>query len=147
MNITTDIIVGFPSETKEDFEKTLDVARMVEFDSAFMFRYSVREGTKAALLEDDVPEEEKLSRLHVLIDLQKEISGKKNQRLVGKTFEVLVDDRSRRTPTKWKGKTRTNKTVVLEGDEDLPGRIVPVTVNEADGFTLFGKQQEKVHAG
>jgi tRNA-2-methylthio-N6-dimethylallyladenosine synthase len=146
-SITTDVIVGFPAETEEDFKKTLDVVGRVEFDSAFMFRYSVREGTKAALLEDDVPEEKKLKRLHVLIDLQKGISRKKNQRLVGKTFEVLVDDRSRRTSSKWKGKTKSNKTVVLEGDEDILGEIVPVTINEADGFTLFGKQQERVHAG
>jgi tRNA-2-methylthio-N6-dimethylallyladenosine synthase len=146
-SITTDIIVGFPTEREEDFEKTLDVVRRVEFDSAFMFRYSVREGTKAALLEDDVPEKEKLRRLHVLIDLQKEISRKKNRRLIGKTFEILVDDRSRRTSSKWKGKTKSNKTVVFEGDEDVLGEIVPVTINDADGFTLFGKQQEKVHAG
>ena len=145
-SITTDIIVGFPTETEDDFEKTLRVVRKVEFDSAFMFRYSVREGTKAALLEEDVPEEKKLKRLHVLIDLQKEISRKKNQRLAGKTFDVLVDDRSRRTSSKWKGKTKSNKTVVLEGDEDVLGEIVPVTINEADGFTLFGKQNERVHA-
>ena len=147
VSVTTDIIVGFPSESEEDFERTLDMAREVEFDSAFMFRYSVREGTKAALLNDDVPEEEKLRRLHVLIDLQKEISRKKNRRLVGKTFDVLVDDRSRRTSSKWKGKTRSNKTVVLEGDEEVLGEIVQVTINEADGFTLFGGQQERVHAG
>ena len=145
-SITTDIIVGFPTETEEDFERTLDMVREVEFDSAFMFRYSVREGTKAALLDDDVPEEVKLRRLHVLIDLQKGISLKKNQRLVGKTFDVLVDDRSRRTPGKWKGKTNGNKTVVLEGDDDILGQIVRVTINEADGFTLFGKQREKVCA-
>jgi tRNA-2-methylthio-N6-dimethylallyladenosine synthase len=147
VSITTDMIVGFPTETEEDFRKTLEVVGKVEFDSAFMFRYSVREGTKAALLDDDVPEEKKLSRLHVLIDLQKEISRKKNQRLVGKTFDVLVDDRSRRISSKWKGKTKSNKTVVLKGDVDILGEIVPVTINEADGFTLFGKQRETVHAG
>ena len=146
-SITTDLIVGFPTETEGDFERTLEMVKEVRFDSAFMFRYSVREGTKAALLDDNLPEEEKLRRLHLLIDLQKEISGEKNARLVGKTLEVLVDDRSRRTPGRWKGKTRTNKTVVLEGDEDVLGEIVPVTINEADGFTLFGKQQERVHAG
>jgi tRNA-2-methylthio-N6-dimethylallyladenosine synthase len=146
-SITTDIIVGFPTETEEEFEKTLSLVRDVEFDSAFMFRYSVREGTKAALLEDDIPEKEKLRRLHLLIDLQKEIALKKNQHLVGKTLDVLVDDRSRRTPGKWKGKTRSNKTVVLEGGDDILGRIIPVAINEADGFTLFGKQREKVCAG
>jgi len=145
VSLTTDVIVGFPFETEEDFEKTLDLMRKVEFDSAFMFRYSVREGTKAALLDDDVPEEEKLSRLHVLIDLQKEISRRKNQRLVGKTSDVLVDDRSRRTPSKWKGKARSNKTVILEGDEDLLGKIVSVKINEGDSFTLFGSASMVYH--
>ena len=140
VSLTTDVIVGFPTETKEDFEKTLDMMKKVEFDSAFMFRYSVREGTKAASFADDVPEEEKLERLHILIKLQKEISKKKNQRLLGKTFQVLVDDKSRRDRDKWKGKTKTNKTVIIEksGNEDVLGKIVTVKIDEADSFTLFG---------
>jgi len=146
VSLSTDIIVGFPTETKQDFEKTLDMVRKVEFDSAFMFRYSEREGTKAASFVDDVPEEEKLGRLHILIKLQKEISKKKNLRLLGKTFQVLVDGKSRKDKDKWKGKTKSNKTVIVEGNgsEDVLGKIVFVKINEADSFTLFGTLQEQV---
>jgi len=142
VSLSTDIIVGFPTETREDFERTLDMMKKVEFDSAFMFRYSVREGTKAASFVDDVPEEEKLGRLHILIGLQKEISKKKNLRLLGKTFQVLVDERSRKDKDKWKGKTKSNKTVIVEGNEDVLGKIVTVKINDADSFTLFGTLQE-----
>ena len=138
VSLTTDVIVGFPMETEEDFQKTLEMMKNVEFDSAFMFRYSVREGTKAASLIDDVLEEEKLRRLYELIELQKEISKKKNQRFVGKVIQVLVDEKSRRDKNKWKGKTRTNHTVIIDGNEDILGKIVSVTVKDADSFTLFG---------
>lgn len=140
VSLSTDVIVGFPTETEEDFKKTLDMVKKVEFDSAFMFRYSKREGTKAATFVDDVPEEEKLERLHILIELQKEISKKKNQRLLGKTFQVLVDERSRKDKDKWKGKIKSNKTVIIEGNanKDVLGKIVSVKINEADSFTLFG---------
>lgn len=138
VSLSTDVIAGFPTETKEDFKKTLDIMKKVKFDSAFMFRYSIRVGTKAASLIDDVPEEEKLERLHVLIKLQKEISKKKNQKLLGKTFQVLVDDKSKRDKNRWKGKTKTNKTVIIEGDRNLLGKIVSVKINGADSFTLFG---------
>ena len=150
VSLSTDIIVGFPSETEADFEKTLEVMRKVEFDSAFMFRYSIREGTKAASFVDDVPEKEKLRRLYTVIKLQKDISGRKNRDLVGKTFQILVDERSKRDENKWKGKTRTNKTVVVDGDANLLGKIVIVKIDEADTFTLFGShtsKPEKVKTG
>jgi tRNA-2-methylthio-N6-dimethylallyladenosine synthase len=143
--LSTDVIVGFPTESQEDFQRTLEVMNKVQFDSAFMFRYSIREGTKAALLKDDVPEKEKLERLHSIIQLQKEISDTKNQRLLGKSLEVLVDDRSRRTERKWKGKTKTNKTVIIQGKEELLGKIVSVTIKEADSFTLFGSPEMKLN--
>jgi len=111
----------------------------VEFDSAFMFRYSVREGTKAASFPDDVSEEVKLKRLHTLIELQKQVSKRKNQRMVGKTFKVLVDEKSRRDKERWKGKTRTNRTVVIEADKDILGTIPAVKIYDADSFTLFGR--------
>lgn len=138
VSLSTDLIVGFPTETGKDFEKTLDMMREVKFDSAFMFRYSVREETKAATFVDDVPEEEKLDRLYAMIQLQKEISHSKNQKLLGKTLQVLVDERSKRDESKWKGKTRSNKTVIIETGEDLLGKIVLVKIDEADSFTLFG---------
>lgn len=150
VSLSTDIIVGFPSETEADFEKTPEVMRKVQFDSAFMFRYSIREGTKAASFVDDVPEDEKLSRLHTVIQLQKDISGRKNRELVGKTFEILVDERSKRDENKLKGKTKSNKTVIIEGDKNLLGRIVSVKIDDADSFTLFGShasKPEKVKSG
>ena len=138
VSLTTDVIVGFPTENEEDFQKTLETMKKVEFDSAFMFRYSVREGTKAVSLINDVLEEEKLKRLYELIELQKGISQKKNQRFVGKVIQVLVDEKSRRDKSKWKGKTRTNHTVIIDGNEDIWGKIVSVTVKDVDSFTLFG---------
>jgi tRNA-2-methylthio-N6-dimethylallyladenosine synthase len=143
LNLTTDLIVGFPSETEEDFQQTLEMVEKAEFDSAFTFRYSVREGTKAASFPDDIPEKVKLERLYTLIELQKEVSKKKNQRLVGKSLRVLVDEVSRRDKERWKGKTRNNKTVVLEADKDILGTIAWVKIHDADSFTLFGKLEEQ----
>ncbi len=138
VSLTTDVIVGFPTETEDDFQKTQEMMKNVGFDSAFLFRYSVREGTKAAFLTDNVLEEEKLRRLYTLIELQKKISQKKNQRFVGKVIQVLVDEKSRRDQNKWKGKTRTNHTVIIERNENILGKIVSVKISEVDSFTLFG---------
>ena len=142
LSLTTDLIVGFPSETEEDFQQTLNMVQKVEFDSAFMFRYSVREGTKAASFPDDIPEKVKLERLHTLIELQKQVSKRKNQRMVGKSLKVLVDGVSRRDKERWKGKTRTNKTVVIEADRGILGTIASVKIHDADSFTLFGRSEK-----
>jgi len=138
LSLTTDLIVGFPGETLDDFNQTLEMVGKIEFDSSFMFRYSPREKTRAAKLADDVPEDEKLRRLKILIDLQKEISKRKNRRIIGGIEEVLIDGRSRRDETEWKGKSRTNKTVIVKSDNDLSGSIVKVRVLDADSWTLFG---------
>jgi tRNA-2-methylthio-N6-dimethylallyladenosine synthase len=140
LSLTTDLIVGFPTEDEEDFQQTLNMVEKVEFDSAFMFRYSIREGTKAASFPDDVYEEVKLKRLHTLIELQKQTSKRKNQEMVGKILEVLVDEVSRRDKNKQKGKTRNNKTVVIEAEKDTLGTITTVEICGADSFTLFGKR-------
>jgi tRNA-2-methylthio-N6-dimethylallyladenosine synthase len=145
LNLTTDLIVGFPGEREEDFQKTKEMVERIEFDSAFMFKYSPREGTKAFFLEDDVPEEEKSKRLQTLIEIQKNISRKKNQRLIDTTEEVLIDGKSKRDKLKWKGKGRSNKTMIIpkeKNDNDLLGEIVTVKITEADSFTLFGKVEE-----
>jgi len=144
LSLTTDLIVGFPGEKEEDFQKTLEMVEKIEFDSAFMFKYSPREGAKAFLLEDDVPKEVKIKRLQTLIDLQKKIARKKNQRLLGKNEEVLIDGKSKRDERSWKGKGRSNKTVIIpkgEKDENLLGEIVKVKITKADSFTLFGKME------
>jgi tRNA-2-methylthio-N6-dimethylallyladenosine synthase len=142
LSLTTDLIVGFPGETEEDFQRTLEMVERVEFDSAFMFKYSPREGTQAFLIEDDVPNEVKLERLQTLIELQKKIAQKKNKNLNGKTEEVLIDGKSKRDKASWKGKGRSNKTVIIpkgENDNNLLGEIVKVKITGADSFTLFGE--------
>ncbi|MCJ7507481.1 MAG: tRNA (N6-isopentenyl adenosine(37)-C2)-methylthiotransferase MiaB, partial [candidate division Zixibacteria bacterium] len=139
--LTTDIIVGFPGETPSDFQKTLNLLEKIRFDAAFTFRYSPREGTKAASFEDDVPEEEKIRRLEILIELQKEISQKQNQRFVGRELEVLIDGYSKKDKAKLKGKTGTNKTVVLDKKEGFLGSFKQVKIISANPRTLFGQLQ------
>ncbi|HVP35982.1 MAG TPA: tRNA (N6-isopentenyl adenosine(37)-C2)-methylthiotransferase MiaB [Terriglobales bacterium] len=142
LSLTTDLIVGFPGETEEDFKRTLEMVQNIEFDSAFMFKYSPREGTKAFLFEDDVPNEVKLERLQTLIELQKIISQKKNKRVIGRNEEVLIDGKSKRDKASWKGKGRSNKTVIIpkeENDKNLLGEIVKIQITDSDSFTLFGE--------
>jgi tRNA-2-methylthio-N6-dimethylallyladenosine synthase len=139
--LTTDIIVGFPGETLSDFQKTLELVKQINFDAAFTFRYSPREGTKAAGFEDDIPEEEKIRRLEILIQLQKEISQKRNNRFIGRELEVLVDGYSRKDKSKLKGKTRTNKTVILDRKEDCLGNFQQAKIISANPWTLFGQLQ------
>ncbi len=142
LSLTTDLIVGFPGETEEDFQRTLEMVERVEFDSAFMFKYSPREGTQAFLFVDDVPNEVKLERLQTLIELQKNIAQKKNKNLIGRAEEVLIDGKSKRDKASWKGKGRSNKTVIIskgENDNSLLGEIVKVKITDADSFTLFGE--------
>jgi tRNA-2-methylthio-N6-dimethylallyladenosine synthase len=138
-SVTTDIIVGFCGETEEDFEQTLSAIEAAQFDSAFMFNYSVRPGTYAALtMPDDVPESVKNERLARLIDLQQTQARTINQRLIGKTQEVLVDGLSKRNQSVLKGKTRTNKTVLLHGADTLLGHVVNARITDADAWTLHG---------
>lgn len=138
--LTTDLIVGFPTETEEEFEMTLEAVRRIRFDGAFMFRYSVRSGTWAAKnLIDDIPEADKLRRLKKLIALQKEISFAVNQEEIGRVRSVLVDGTSRRDQNVWKGKTEGNKTILFRNDGDLLGQVVPVRVLRADSWTLHGE--------
>ena len=139
ISLTTDLIVGFPSETEEEFRMTLDAVNEVRFDSAFMFRYSVREGTSAAGFDDDVPEEEKISRLNELINLQKNVAYEKNQDEVGRIRSVLVDGFSRRSDNFLKGKTEGNKTVLFAGGTDMIGRVQRVKIISADSWTLHGE--------
>ena len=147
LSLTTDLIVGFPGETDEDFQKTLEMVQRIEFDSAFMFKYSPREGTQAFLLVDDVANEVKLERLQTLIELQKAISQKKNKGMIGRTEEVLIDGKSKRDKASWKGKGRSNKTVIISkgtDDRNLLGEIVKVKITDADSFTLFGEIEGSV---
>ncbi|MGH8015330.1 MAG: tRNA (N6-isopentenyl adenosine(37)-C2)-methylthiotransferase MiaB [Candidatus Zixiibacteriota bacterium] len=137
--ITTDLIVGFPTETEEEFELTLDAVRTIRYDSAFMFRYSVRPGTVAARYTDDVPEEDKIRRLNKLIHLQQEISHEVNQREIGQVRMGLVEGFSRRSDKILRARTEGNKIVLFSCDGVKPGEVVPVKIEQADAFTLHGQ--------
>lgn len=137
--ITTDIIVGFPGETEEDFQDTLDVVNRTKYDSAFTFIFSPRVGTPAELLEDNTPLEEKESRLQRLNKLVNKYSLEANQRYVGKTVEVLVNGISDRGENKVCGYTDTMKLVNIEGSKELIGEIIKVKITEAKSFSLNGE--------
>ncbi len=137
--LTTDLIVGFPTETEEEFQETLDAVKLIKYDSAFMFRFSPRDGTAAAEFEDDIPEPEKIRRLTELIALQKEVAFRKNQSEVGKTRSVLVDGVSRRSQDILKGKTEGNKTILFKAPPEYIGTIKNIKVESADSWTLHGQ--------
>jgi len=137
--VTTDLIVGFPGETEEDFLETIDLVRQVEYDSAFMFIYSPRYGTPATRLKDQVPEEVKRERIHYLIDVQNEISRKKNEAWVGRVAEVLVEGVSQKDAAQLSGRTRQNKLVIFDGSPDLIGKTVNVRITEAQTWSLTGQ--------
>ncbi len=145
-SITTDVIVGFPGETEEDFHDTLDMMEQVRFDAAYTFLYSPRQGTPAAKMEGQVSREVKKERLARLMDLQNQITLEKNLPLENQVVEVLVEGRSKRAPECWSGRTRTNKIVVFEGidDQDLTGKMADILVNCARTWNLTGSLK-KVH--
>jgi tRNA-2-methylthio-N6-dimethylallyladenosine synthase len=144
VSLTTDIIVGFPNETEEQFLDTLSLVQEVQFDSAFTFIYSPREGTPAAKMEDSVPLEVKKERLHRLNTLQNEISRRKNESLRGKVVEVLVEGESKNNPEVLAGRTRTNKLVNFRGSKDSIGKLVHVKITEPQTWTLKGEQVQPV---
>ena len=137
--ITTDIIVGFPNETDEDFEKTLDIVNYCKFDGAYTFIFSPREGTAAARMEDKVSMEVKEKRLQELNNLVNKYSLESNQKLVGKVVDVLVNGISEKDSSKVYGYTETMKLVNIVGGNDLIGKIVPVKITDAKSFSLDGK--------
>jgi tRNA-2-methylthio-N6-dimethylallyladenosine synthase len=136
--LSTDVIVGFPGEDADDFAATESLLRRVQYDAAFLFRYSAREGTRAARWDDDVPDAEKGRRLERLIALQETIAAARNQRLVGADVEVLVEGPARR-PEGWvSGKTPQMKTVVFPGPA-APGSLTAVRVEAGTSHTLTGR--------
>lgn len=139
VSVTTDVIVGYPGETDEDFEQTVDLMEKARFDGAFIFKYSPRPGTISYLkYEDDVPLETKQARLEKLLVMQKQISEEQNKATIGKTYEVLVEKMAR-DQVRLLGKTRPNKTVLFHGDPSLIGQRVSVKINEADMGGLYGE--------
>jgi tRNA-2-methylthio-N6-dimethylallyladenosine synthase len=141
-SITTDIIAGFPSETEEDHQVTMRLMEQVQFDSAFMFRYSPRENTAAFKFDDDVPEETKLKRLNEIISLQNSISKNKNQAEIGRIHEILTESPAKRSDEQWQGRTGTNKVVIFPIDNISgiePGKFFKVIITRATSATLFGQ--------
>jgi tRNA-2-methylthio-N6-dimethylallyladenosine synthase len=136
--LTTDIIVGFPGETDAQFHETVSLMNEMRFDSAFMFHYSVREGTRAAEFDDDVPKEVKIARLQTIIDLQKRVTSEVNAALVGSSAEVLVEGPSQKNKELLFGRTRTGKVVIFPGDAGLAGHVVSVEIASASAWTLHG---------
>ena len=138
ISITTDIIVGFPGETEEDFQDTLDMVKYSKYDSAYTFIYSPRENTPASKLEDNVSLEEKEQRLYRLNDLVNKYSKEANLKMLNKIENVLVDGLSDKEG-KLCGYTETNKLVNFKGDTSLIGKIVPVKITDAKSFSLDGE--------
>ncbi len=137
MGISTDFIVGFPGETENDFEETLSLAREVEFDQAFIFKYSPRRDTPAATMPEQVPHMVKEERHQRLLTLINEIGARRYQNLVGQQVEILVEGPSKR-PERWMGRTRCNKIVVFDGSERHRAALLRVKITRAGSFTLYG---------
>ena len=139
VSITTDIIVGFPGEDDEDFAKTKEAVEEIMFDDAYIYRYSVRPGTRALTLPGHIEASVAQERLETLITLQRKISAQINSRLEGQSLEVLVEGVSRKEPDKVYGRTDTNKMVVFKGDKNLAGKVVDVYVEKTTSATLTGR--------
>lgn len=142
ISLTTDIIVGFPGETEEDFAETLDVVKRLRYDSAYTFIYSKRTGTPAARMENQVPEEVVKERFNRLLQEVQRISAEQTLQNVGKTFEVLVEERNEHDPAFVTGRMSNNSTVHFRGGNELIGKIVPVRLEEAKGFYYMGTMEE-----
>ena len=146
--ITADIIVGFPGETEDDYKQTRDLIEEIQFDNAFVFRYSPRRGTPAAAMPDQIDERTKEERNQDLLRVVNESNRRKLERLVGRDVEVLCEGPSKTNPARLMGRTRTNKIVVFppsprlrwtgEGDNELVGKLVNVRIERANGFSLYG---------
>ena len=144
--ITTDIIVGFPGETESDYRRTRDLVEEIQFDNAFVFRYSPRRGTPAAAIPQQISECVKEKRNQDLLRIVNESTRRAGERLVGHVVEVLCEGPSKTNPTRLMGRTRTNKIVVLprelpeagEADNELIGQLVDVRIERANGFSLYG---------
>jgi len=139
IGISTDIITGFPGETDEEFEQTLYVMETVQFDSAFMFKYSSRPGTKAESFSNHITEDVKSERLQKIIALQKTHTLEQNKKMVGKIVDVLIEKESRKSENKFSGRTDNNKIVVFDRLHFKSKEIIPVKIVDAQGVTLFGE--------
>jgi tRNA-2-methylthio-N6-dimethylallyladenosine synthase len=136
--ITTDIIVGFPGETVSDYSQTRALVEKIQFDNAFIFRYSPRRDTPAAEMPGQIDERVKEERNHDLLEIVNESARRANAHLVGQDVEILCEGPSKTNRARLMGRTRTNKIVVFEGGDELIGELVDVQIERATGFSLFG---------
>ena len=136
---TTDIIVGFPGETEEDFRQTCDLAREVDFDNAFVFRYSPRRDTPAATMEEQWSEEVKMERNQALLRQLDEMAARRVRELLGREEEILVEGESRTNPKRFQGRTRANRLVLIEANERWRGEMLRVRLTESTGFTWYAE--------
>ena len=139
--VTTDIIVGYSGETEEDFLKTHYLMEELEFDDAYIFKFSPRPGTDAMAYKDDVPKKEKEARNLSLLRLQDRITGKKLRSFIGETVQVLIEGKSKKDKSEYKGRTKTNREVVFRGDAAQPGDLTQVHIESFSGKTLLGFQE------
>ena len=144
VGISTDIIVGFPGETEEDFLETVGVMDYVKFDSAFNFKYSPRKGTKASEYEDQILETIKQKRLEKVINLQKEHSILRNKRLIGSIQKVLVEKQSKMSSDHWAGRTDSNKWVIFNKGKAKLNEMVKVSILDSQGVSLKGELVNEV---
>lgn len=146
ISITSDVIVGFPGETRKDFERTLDAVQGIRFDGLFSFKFSPRPGTRGASLKETVSETEKTERLKTLQALQREIGLEKNKALEGSITEILVEGKSRRGGL-WTGRSRTNRIVNVPGPAGWVGKLVSVRIERAGPHSLFGRALDELEPG
>lgn len=141
LNLTTDIIVGFPGETQEDYDQTVDLIKRMEFDDAYMYRYNIREYTDAAKnYEDDVEDKIKAERLSKIIDLQREISRKRKLSRVDDEFEVIVEKQSKNSKNEYLGLSKEDLMIVFEGNEKDKNDLIKIKATKLTGNTIFGKK-------
>jgi tRNA-2-methylthio-N6-dimethylallyladenosine synthase len=144
--LTTDIIVGFPGETEDDYKQTRDLVEELQFDNAFVFRYSPRRDTPAAKMSEQVDEQVKEQRNQDLLAVIDKSAFRANERLVGHKLEILCEGPSKTNRARLMGRTRTNKIVVFEGDDELAGELVYLRIERANGFSLYGTPMHEAGA-
>jgi tRNA-2-methylthio-N6-dimethylallyladenosine synthase len=138
IGITTDIIVGFPGETEDDFEQTLSLAREVEFDNAYIFKYSQRRDTPAAAMPDQVPQKIREERNQRLLELVNGIAARKYDAFIGQQVQILVEGPSKKNAARYTGRTRCNRIVLFDGNARHQGQLMAVKITRTGSFTLYG---------
>ena len=138
MGLSTDIIVGFPGETEADYEETVSLCREVEFDQAYLFKYSPRRDTPAAAMPDQLPEEVIEERHRKLLVIINDLAARKYEAMVGQTVQILAEGPSHRNAARYEGRTRSNKIVIFDGSERHRGQLMDLRIERAGSFTLYG---------